>query len=168
MESPDIHDADLQVHLTVTHKRGLYSLAFHITGTITLICDRCLDDLVLPVETDYDINVKYGEDYNDESDDLLVIPESDNYLNVAYMLYDTVALTIPMKHVHPLGKCNRQMSQMLKKHRARPVGEDADLEEQLIDEMDSMDDDSQEAEPPTDPRWDALKGLAGTENPGNE
>lgn len=161
MESADMHDADLHVGLTVTYKSDIYTLDFTVAGTITLICDRCLDDLVMPVETAYHINVKYGDDYNDDSDDLLVIPYGDNYLNVAYMLYDTVALTIPMKHVHPLGKCNRQMSQMLRKHRAQPAGEDAELEEQLIDEMDTMD--SQPAEPQTDPRWDALKGLAAEE-----
>lgn len=161
MESQDIHDADIHVTVTVTHKRDLYSIDFLVEGTVTLICDRCLDDLIMPVETTYHINVKYGEDYNDEADDLLVIPDSDNFLNVAYMIYDTVALTIPMKHVHAPGKCNRQMSQMLKKHRAHPTGEDADLQETLIEEMDSMDDGAAPAdERPTDPRWDALKGLS--------
>lgn len=159
MESADIHDADLDVKLAVTHKRDIYRVDFTITGTITLICDRCLDDLIMPVDTTYSIAVKYGEDYNDEADDLLIIPESDNFLNVAYMLYDTVALTIPIKHVHPMGKCNRQMSAMLRKHRAhRPGDEDAELEDTLIDEMESMDTDR--ADTPTDPRWDGLKALS--------
>lgn len=159
MESADIHDADLAVNLTVTHQSDLYDLTFVITGEVTLICDRCLDNMQLPVDTSYHISVRYGDRYNDDSDELLEIPESDAYLNVAYMIYDTVALTIPMKHVHPLGKCNRQMSAMLKKHRARTAGdEDADLEEQLIDEMDFI----EEAPKPaaTDPRWDGLKKLA--------
>ena len=50
MESADIHDADLDVHLTVTHKSGLYRLDFKINGTVTLICDRCLDSLLYPIE----------------------------------------------------------------------------------------------------------------------
>lgn len=159
MESADIHDADLTVKLTVTHKRDIYRLDFTITGTITLICDRCLDDLIMPVDTTYSIAVKYGDDYNDEADDLLIIPESDNFLNVAYMIYDTVALTIPIKHVHPMGKCNRQMSAMLRKHRAhRPGDEDAELEDNLIDEMETMD--TERDEPPADPRWDGLKALS--------
>ncbi len=158
MESADIHDADLTVKLSVTYKSDIYTLAFHITGTITLICDRCLDDLIQEIDTTYNLTVRYGDDYNDDSDELLIIPASDNYLNVAYMIYDTVALTVPIKHVHPMGKCNRQMSAMLKKHRAhRPDDEDAELEDSLIDEMDSMD-----SEPaPTDPRWDGLKNLGG-------
>lgn len=163
MESQDIHDANLHVTLTVEYKRDIYSLDFAISGTITLLCDRCLDDLVMPVETDYHINVKYGEDYNDEADDLLIIPEGDNYLNVAYMLYDTIALTIPIKHVHPAGQCNRQMSQMLKKHRAYLTDEEGDMEIST-DEEEMTDINSQEEAQNIDPRWNALKGLAGIEN----
>lgn len=148
MENTDVHDADLLVTLQVTHKADLYDLDFHIEGTVTLICDRCLDNLEIPVDTSYRIGVRYGDDYDDSSDDLLIIPMSDNYLNVAYMIYDTAVLAIPMRHVHPLGKCNRQMSAMLKKHRART----ADDIDEALEEMSEATDD-------TDPRWDALKNL---------
>lgn len=140
MESDGVRDADLTVVLTTNHHAGVYDLQFQVTGNITLLCDRCLDDMELPIETGYHITVKYGEDYNDDSDDLLEIPESDNYLNVAYMIYDTVMLAIPIKHVHPLGKCNRAMSAILKQHSALPIDTD---------------------DSPTDPRWDALKEMAG-------
>jgi len=163
MENEDIHDADLRVALTVVYKADVYELDFAVEGTLTLICDRCLDDLEFPVDTTYHINVKYGDDYNDDSDTLLVIPESDNYLNVAYMIYDTVALTIPIKHVHPLGKCNRQMSAMLKKHRATSGDEDAEMENELIDEIDNIDAQSS-AEGNSDPRWDALRKLSADDN----
>lgn len=160
MESEDIHDADMAVHVTVDLKNDVYALDIHAEGTVTLICDRCLDDLEFPIDARYAINVEYGDDYNDDSDDLLVIPASDATLNIAYMIYDTVALSIPMKHVHPLGKCNRAMSAMLKKHRAGNAAsnEDAALEEQLMDEMDSMESTSGS---PGDPRWDALKNIGG-------
>lgn len=161
MESTDVHDADLDAVLTVTHKHDIYNLDFHITGTVTLICDRCLDDLILPIDTTYNVAVKYGEDYS-ETDDTLVIPESDLTLNVSYMIYDTASLAIPLKHVHPLGKCNRAMSALLKKHRAVKDDEDAELAESLIEEMDQMEpeDNNGPAEAPADPRWDGLKKLA--------
>lgn len=159
MESSDVHDADLAVTLTVKYNGDFYDLDFHIVGEVVLICDRCLDDLHFPIDTAYHIVVKYGDDYNDDSDEVLEIPGSDNYLNVAYMIYDTVVLAIPIKHVHPLGKCNRAMSAILKKHRARPDDADADLENELIDEIDQIDgDDAADCAP--DPRWDALKGFS--------
>lgn len=162
MESTDVHDADLEVRLTVVHKHDMYNLAFHIIGTVTLICDRCLDDLILPIDVTYDIAVKYGDDY-DETDELLIIPQTDLTLNVSYMIYDTVSLAIPLKHVHPMGKCNRAMSALLRKHRAVKDDEDAELAETLIGEMEAMPDDVDDAPseaPATDPRWDGLKKLS--------
>ena len=161
MENPDIMDADLHVVLTIDNKNDIFAMEFVITGTYTLQCTRCLDDIVLPVDTSYKINVKYGDDYNDDSDTLLEIPRSDTKLNVAYMIYDTVVLTIPMRHVHPAGKCNRDMSKKLKEHRANLSDEDAELANSLMSEVDDMDstgynDDSSNN---TDPRWNALRGL---------
>lgn len=161
MESTDIRDANVAVKLTVDHKSDTYALAFKFDGEVTLLCDRCLDDLIFPIDTDYHILVKYGDDYRDDADDLLEIPESDAYLNVAYMMYDTVSLAIPIKHVHPMGKCNRAMSALLRKHRSTAANdEDAALENELIDEMESMDTtDSATDTAATDPRWDKLKDL---------
>ena len=50
------------------------------------------------------------------------------------------------------------MSALLKKHRATTGDEDAELENELIDEIDSMPDSSDDA--PSDPRWDALRKLS--------
>lgn len=158
MESADVLHGDVDVNLSVKCTGDAYELNFKLTGSIYVACDRCLDEMELPVDTTYHLTVKYGDEYNDESDDVLVIPESDSYLNVAYMLYDTVALTIPLKHVHPVGKCNKKMSSVLKKHAVddeeggeATYGEYGDDENE--NENNNNDDDS------TDPRWDALKQL---------
>lgn len=163
MENDEIHDADVDVKLTAVRRGDSFDLNFHFTGTLTLICTRCLDDLVFPIDTTYHVTVEYGDDYRDESDDLLIIPDSDSTLNVAFMIYDTVVLSIPMKHVHPLGKCNRQMSALLRKHRGRNGDEDSELEDEL---MDGIDDDVPDSRGPIDSRWDALRGLGS--NPSGE
>ncbi len=159
MENADVRDADVDVKLVVTYANDVYDLAFTLTGTVVVPCDRCLDDLTLDIDTTYKIKVKYGDEYREDSDDLMEIPESDNYLNVAYMISDTVALAIPIKHVHPQGKCNRAMSSLLKKHRATDASDpDAALEDQLMDEMDAVPD-GDDAPAATDPRWDKLKDV---------
>ena len=158
MESTDIRNADIDVALKVIYNGDIYNLDFEVKGTVVVACDRCLDDLEWPIDTEYNISVKYGEDYNDDSDTLLEIPFGDNELNVAYMLYDTVSLAIPIKHVHPAGKCNRAMTTLLKKHRA--AGEYDDETDEIIDDIDTLDTD---APANTDPRWDALKGLGSDE-----
>lgn len=162
MESSDVHGADLNVHLTVVNRGEMYDLTFVITGEVTLICDRCLDNMQHEIDATYHITVKYGEEYNDDTDDLLEIPASDNYLNVAYMIYDTVELAIPLKHVHAPGKCNRAMSGKLNKHRARIADSDDPEMEEMLDEMDSTEEDA-----PTDPRWSALEGLKNNDDNDN-
>lgn len=162
MENTDIHDADLDADLELVKRNGIYDLNFHIYGDVVVLCDRCLDDLHFPIDTDYHIVVKYGDRYNDDSDEYLEIPESDNYLNVAYMLYDTVALAIPIKHVHPLGKCNRQMSALLKKHRAGNDNADmVDADDAETIEFDGVEVGGTEVpdETTVDPRWEKLRGL---------
>ena len=86
MESADIRDADLDVHVDVNYKGDLYEITLTVKGEITLICDRCLDDLQWPVDTTFHIFVKYGPDYKRRFRRTLEIPESDAELNIAYMI----------------------------------------------------------------------------------
>lgn len=147
MESADIRSGNVKVDLDLKYDGNAYSLDFTFKGEIIIACDRCLDDMPLDIDTAYNIIVKYGDEY-DEKDNVLIIPESDNYLNVAYMIYDTIALEIPLRHVHPAGQCNKEMAAKLRSHTA-----DADLEETDNDEEDTG----------SDPRWDALKNLLDNE-----
>lgn len=47
----------LQVQLDVKKTMGIYVLNFHIEGSVVVPCDRCLDDMELPVETDDTLKV---------------------------------------------------------------------------------------------------------------
>lgn len=166
MESADIRDANLVCDVTVKYDGEIYDLHFHITGEVTVQCDRCLEEMPWPIDAQYHIEVKYGDAFTDDSDELIKIPQSVNDLNVAYMIYDTVSLAVPIKHVHPMGKCNRQMSAILRKHRVSREDEDAELEDELMEGIDSAGDDNDSAESAesaaraSDPRWAALRDLA--------
>lgn len=132
MENTDIISADIKAHLDIDKKNDVYDCTFHVKGMLQIPCDRCLDPIDHEVDTEYHVIVKYGEDY-DDADGLLILPYSNTYLNVAYILNDTILLTIPLRHVHPMGKCNRAMAAALHKHRSNV---DEETEEQL-DEVDA-------------------------------
>jgi len=133
MENPDVISADVKVHLDLVKKNDTYDCRFTCKGMLQIPCDRCLDPLDHEVDTEYRVVVKYGETYDDGADNLLVIPYSNSYLNVAYILYDTILLTIPLRHVHPMGKCNRAMAAALSRHKS---GGDEETREAL-DELDA-------------------------------
>lgn len=137
MENTEVISADVKVHLDIEVKHEAYDCTFTFKGKLEIPCDRCLDPMDHDVDTRYHIVVKYGETYNDDADNVLIIPERDRYLNVAYMLYDSIMLTIPMRHVHPQGKCNRAMAAVLHKHHS-PV-DDEEIDELLEQTEDTED-----------------------------
>lgn len=139
MENTDVHAADVKVHMDLEKRGDAYDCAFHCTGKLQVPCDRCLEPLDIDVDTVYHIIVKYGDEYDDASDDILIIPQQNTSLNVAYMLYDTLLLTIPIRHVHPAGKCNRAMAEVLNRH-SRTGDPETD------DAMDGVDDSDTDSE----------------------
>jgi uncharacterized metal-binding protein YceD (DUF177 family) len=91
---------------------GFFELLFHTEGSVIVSCDRCLDDMEQPIETDNRLMVKLGDAYS-EVDDTVTIDENEGILDVSWFIYEFVMLAIPIKHVHAPGKCNSVMTQKL-------------------------------------------------------
>ena len=140
IEPSEIEKGEVNVHLTLKRTGNTFELHFGIKGYIVIPCDRCLDDMELPVDTEDTLYVKFGEAYSEESDNLIVVPENEGSINLALYMYECIALTIPLMHTHPEGMCNSEMESLLKAHSAAAA--------------ERSDDDE-----PTDPRWNALKAL---------
>jgi len=157
IDGPEVQKGKVNVTLNVTHKISSFELLFRIAGSVFVSCDCCLDDMEIPIETDSRLIVKLGKEYAEESDEVLVISEDEGTLNLAWFVYEFVALAIPMKHVHAPGKCNKTMTSKLKKHSVKR----SDNED--MDNFAGDDDMTQADDRPTmqesDPRWDALKDL---------
>lgn len=158
IDGPEVQRGKVDVKLNVKRTTSVYELNFHLTGVIYIPCDRCLDDMEHEVNTDEELFVKMGAEYSEESDNLLIIPEAEGELNVAWFLYEYIALTIPLKHVHPYGKCNKDMTARLHKMSAHRSDEE-DFEDEIPLFVDEETGNIAAEEQETDPRWDALKKL---------
>jgi uncharacterized metal-binding protein YceD (DUF177 family) len=139
LDSADVKKGSLHVSVSIRKATGFFEFCFHTNGTIVIPCDRCLDDMMLPVDTDNRLIVKLGNAYSEE-DDVIVVPENEGILDMAWLIYEFVALVIPIRHVHAPGKCNPAMTQAL---------------EELSADRSSDEESSQ----PIDPRWAKLKDL---------
>ena len=155
--SEDIQKGRVNARLTISKKGGAFDLSFTFSGVVVVPCDRCLDDMDLPIETTAHLIVKFGKDYAEESDEIVVIPEVEGKINLTWFLYEFIALAIPIKHVHAPGKCNKQMTSKLKKHTAKSDDDGQSFESDDADDVIITDEDSNEER--TDPRWDILRGL---------
>ncbi|WP_280749330.1 DUF177 domain-containing protein [Parabacteroides sp. PF5-9] len=160
IDGTEVQKGKVNVHLTLKRTSAAFEMDFQFNGVVMVACDRCLDDMEIPVENQNKLVVKFGKEYAEESDEVVVIPEDEGAINLAWFLYEFVALSVPMKHVHPPGKCNKAMSSKLKKHSTKSADENDDFGDDGMDDDITIDDDNSA----TDPRWDALKGIIENDN----
>ena len=159
IDSPEIQKGDIKAKVTVQKKQSVYELQFILEGTVIIPCDRCLDDMVQPIHYKEKLQVKFGDTFSEE-DEIVIVPESEGAINIAWFLYEFIVLNIPMKHVHATGECNKTMVTKLKKHITRQKGDEDDDDSSAVEFDD--DDDFTPDEIQTDPRWDGLQNI--TEN----
>ncbi|KAA6343629.1 hypothetical protein EZS27_008696 [termite gut metagenome] len=139
IDGPEVQKGKVKATVTVRKVSQAYELNFQTQGIVRVPCDRCLDDVEQPVESSNNkLIVKFGREYAEESDNLIVIPEKEGCINVAWFIYEFIALAVPMKHVHPPGKCNKAMTGKLQNH-LRVKGEEADEEIDLPDDEMNID-----------------------------
>ena len=150
LDAPEVQKGQVNVTLKVRKTSGVYQLDFQTEGKVIVICDRCLDEMEQPIETEDRLKVKLGSEYS-EVDDMVIVPEEEGYINVAWFIYEFIALSIPMKHVHAPGKCNKDMVSKLSKH-LRVSGDDED-------DDDFLEEDSSNEPQTIDPRWNELKKI---------
>jgi len=155
IDGDEVRKGNVKVAVNVKRTSSTFEFDFELKGVVQVPCTRCLDDMDQTVDSRNRLIVKFGKEYSEESDEIVIIPEEEGEINIAWFLYEFIALTIPIKHVHPAGECNRAVSSKLRKHRAvskdeEETDEDLGDEEELTDEGDTQS---------GDPRWEALKGL---------
>ena len=96
----EILDATLDVDATVINHGVTLDVECTIEGTVTVPCDRCLDDLEIPVQTEFsDTFVPEGED-----------------LDLSQDVYDFVCIALPLQRVHENEEdCNQETLKYLSK-----------------------------------------------------
>ena len=154
-EESDLRRGKLVASVDVTRSAKAFELRFKVVGEVFVPCDRCLDDVDMAVDTQQKLVVKFGKEYSEESDEIVVVPEDEGEINIAWFLYEFIVLSLPAKRVHPAGSCNKVVAQKLRKHKAVDP-EDADEDDADFDDLDGG---GEEESLGGDPRWDALKDL---------
>jgi len=139
LDSSELRQGTLHVSVSIRKATGFFELQFHSEGTVTVTCDRCLDDMDQPISTDNRLVVKLGTAYSEE-DDVIIVSEDEGILDMSWLIYEFIMLVIPIKHVHAPGKCNPAMSKVL---------------EELSTDRSS----DEESNQPIDPRWSKLVEL---------
>ncbi len=118
LEQDEIKGGQLDATLTVRELTAdAYELHFAAVGSVTVVCDRCLDDLELPVSIEKTIKLK-DADEADETDDIKAVPLATGTYDVAWDFYEFIELSLPIQRVHEPADCNPDMIGRLQSHTA--------------------------------------------------
>ncbi|RZN83888.1 MAG: DUF177 domain-containing protein [Winogradskyella sp.] len=140
----EFNEADLKVNLLFEKKTTLLELTFNVKGTINVNCDVSNEPFNQKIKDTFKLVVKFGEAYNNDNEEILIIPHGEYQINVAQYIYELIVLAVPAKKVHPGIEDGTLQSDILNK-----------LEELSPEEGNTEENNTEE----TDPRWDTLKKL---------
>ncbi len=132
----------VQITINLDKRENMIEADVVFNGYVDLICDRSLKDFQYPIELDKKVLFKYGEEETELEDNVFVITQNTQVINLSHYIYETIALAIPLKKVHP---------------DEVQADEEADGYYYIDEEFENEDKNKTIDE--VDPRWAALKNL---------
>ena len=132
--------SSIKVSLNFVKKSTLFGLTFITEGTVEVPCDVTNELYNQEIDSELPLVVKFGPKYNDENEEILILPHEAYEFNVAQFIYEMIVLAVPNKRVHPKVLDGTMESEALNK-----------LKELEIKKVKTVEN--------TDPRWDKLKNL---------
>jgi len=147
----DFYNSKIDVSLSFLKKATMFELEFTFSGWVEIACDVTNELFQQPIESSFNLIVKFGDEFNDENEDLIVIPYSDHKLNVAQYIYEAIVLTLPIKRIHPGVSDGTLHSEVLDK----------------LKELEIKEEEEEESNGEIDPRWNKLKNVLIDKNTSN-
>ena len=142
----EFQSSDIKVGLVLDKKSNMLELEFKHKGTVNVPCDLTSEDFDLPLKGKMKLIVRFGDEFNNDNEELLILPHGEHEIDVAQYIYEMIALSVPLKRVHPGVKDGSLQTEALKK-----------LNELTVKTVKEEKEESKEED--IDPRWDKLKQL---------
>ena len=139
-----LSEGSFRVDVLLNKHETFIEVDFKVNGVSRLICDRSLEPFDYPIETENKIVFKYGEAYQEMTDEIIVIPRDAASLELGQYIYEFISLAIPLKKLHPRFQDE--------------VDEMEGAEGKIVYSSETAEEKKDEEEP-TDPRWNILKKL---------
>ncbi|WP_090292283.1 YceD family protein [Flagellimonas zhangzhouensis] len=141
-EYQEFNGASIRVKAILEKMSTMMELQIEAEGTVNVDCDLTGEPFDQSIESDLHLVIKFGEEYNDEDDEILIIPHGEHQINIAQYVYEMLVLAVPQKRIHP-------------------GVEDGTLQSEILDKLEELQpkETKESSDDKTDPRWDDLKKL---------
>jgi uncharacterized metal-binding protein YceD (DUF177 family) len=142
-EYNEFSGVDVKINLKLEKKTTLLELFFEARGSVNINCDITNEPYDQFIDDSYKLVVKFGSEYNDDNEDILILPHGEYEVNVAQYIYELIILAIPVKRIHPGIEDGTLKSDILTK----------------LQELSPKDESDSKSSEEIDPRWNNLKKL---------
>lgn len=137
----DFTNCHATVKLILEKNTSHMMLKFDIDGSVSVVCDRCQNPLVLLLWDEFNLVIKQVENpeemnENEEDADIFYISRTESHIHLADWIYEFVMLSIPNQRMcndEEIGgpQCNQQVLAMLQKMKNRVSENTSPLQEGL-------------------------------------
>jgi len=100
IEYSEFSKGSLMADLNLEKQERMIILHFSIKGSVEVQCDRCLEVMDFPVDIVETLYVKFGDNKEDETDEILILPESEYQIDISRLINEYITLAMPIRHVH--------------------------------------------------------------------
>jgi uncharacterized metal-binding protein YceD (DUF177 family) len=143
----EFQNSDIKVNVVLEKKSTILELSLKHKGTVNVPCDLTSEDFDLPVKGKMKLIVRFGEMYNNDNEELLILPHGEFEIDIAQYIYEMIVLSVPLRRVHPGIKDGSLNTEALTKLKELTIKEQKKEHKQ------------EQKEENIDPRWDKLKQL---------
>jgi uncharacterized metal-binding protein YceD (DUF177 family) len=101
LEYAQISNGNVKVGIELTKQERMLIFNFTIDGYVEVTCDRCLGEFNQALAGNEKLIVKFGEKWEEESEDVIIIPEGEYQFDISKYIYEYIVLLLPMQRIHP-------------------------------------------------------------------
>lgn len=94
-------DSKVLVNLDIIKKTTLLEFNFSTKGSLKIACDISNEPYDQFINGSLNLVVQFGEEYNDDNEEILIIPHGEYQINIAQYIYEMIVLSVPSKRIHP-------------------------------------------------------------------
>ena len=113
LDQDEILGGKCEAHVEATVRESGASLKIGITGVVSVTCDRCLDPMNVELEPIEDQELLKLAAEDGEDDNAIYVTESHPVFDLGWLLYELIAVRLPVVHSHKEGECNPEMAAIL-------------------------------------------------------
>ena len=97
----DFSHADIKTDVALIKKTTIMEFNIVVRGNVRIKCDLTNEPYDQPIDNNIDLVVKFGNEFNNEDDEILIIPHGEHKINLAQYIYELIILSVPAKRIHP-------------------------------------------------------------------